>query len=561
MNETPHPEIAVDGFPPRRSGWAQIVTSADHKDVAKILMVGAGGFLFIAALELLLMRLQLAIPENTFMEPYTFNRVLSLYGGTAIFFFALPLVLGLFLYIAPLQVGARGTVLPRLSQLGGALWVGGAVVLYAGFLWTPSEAGVNPLPPLSELAFLSNNGVDAWLTACGLATLGFVLIAIDLSATLRVARAPGMAWRRAPLFAWSAAVSSWLMLVIGPILLAAFTMLMIDRNYGGTFFADGAGGSPLLWQHLTWIFYSGTYMLVLIFAFGAIAEIFSVFSGNPIFDRRAMMASIAAVAVLGTLAYLQNMYTAPIGLGWKFFGMLMALSLIVPIGLIFFNLIATLKDGALQMRAPVLFAIGALSVISIGLAAEMQQSLVGAAWYLKNTTDSTAATHFALIGGAVFGGFAALHFWFPKITGRTMGEQLGRISFWTLAVGTLVAFVPMALAGWEEDQVVDAYKFFNHTGVNFYNLIASIGVLILFVGVILVLANAVASVKGGARAGHDPWGGDTLEWFALSPPPPHNFDVQPDVRSDRPLRDIRAAIARRAHEVEERAARESQPVA
>ncbi len=559
--EKPRPEIAVDGFPKRQSGFGRMVTSADHKDIAKILMVGSGGFLFIAALEFFLMRLQLAIPENTFMEPVMFNRVLSLYGATSIFFFALPLIMGIFLYVAPLQVGARGTALPRLSQIGGALWVAGAVVLYSGFLWTPSQAGVNPLPPLSELAFLDENGVDAWLMACGFATLGFILIAIDLSTTLKVDRAPGMAWRRAPIFSWAAYVGSWLMLFIGPILLAAFTMLMIDRNYDGVFFADGAGGAPLLWQHFTWLFYSGAYMLVLIFAFGAIAEIFSTFSGNPIFDRKALMASFVAVAVIGTLAYMQNMYTAPIGLGWKYFAMLMSLALIVPVGLIFFNLISTLNGGALRMRAPVLFAVGALVSISLGLAAELQQSLVGAAFYLKNTTDSTAATHFALIGGAVFGGFAALHYWFPKMTGRTMGEQLGRLSFWTLSLGTLVAFVPMALAGWEEDQVVDAYKFFNHTGVNFYNLLSSIGMLILLIGVILILINAVASIKGGARAGHDPWKGSTLEWFALSPPPVHNFDVRPDVRSDRPLDDIRAAIAKRAKQTEERAARESQPVA
>src|ERR1700742_3880992 len=543
MADVPRPEIAVDGFPrPKRAGWIELAPSADHKDVAKILMVGSGGFLFLAAVELLLMRLQLAIPENTFMEPYPFNRVL-------------------FLSAAPLRVAARGPPPPRLSQIGGALWVAGAVILYAGFLWTPSEAGVNPLPPLSELAFLGNNGVDAWLTACGFATLGFVLIAIDLSTTLRVDRAPGMAWRRAPIFAWAAYVGSWLMLFIGPILLAAFTMLMIDRNYDGVFFADGAGGAPLLWQHFTWIFYSGAYMLVLIFAFGAIAEVFSTFSGNRIFDRRVLMGSIVAVAVIGTLAYMQNMYTAPIGIGWKYFAMLMSMALIVPVGLIFFNLISTLKGGALRMRAPVLFAVGALVTISLGLAAELQQSLVGAAFYLKNTTDSTAATHFALIGGAVFGGFAALHYWFPKMTGRTMGEQLGRLSFWTLSLGTLLTFVPMALAGWEEGQVADAYKFFNHTGVNFYNLLSSIGMLILLIGVILILTNAVASIKGGARAAHDPWKGSTLEWFALSPPPVHNFDVRPDVRTDRPLDDIRAAIAKRAEQTEERAARESQPVA
>src|ERR1700742_3578889 len=345
MADVPRPEIAVDGFPrPKRAGWIELAPSADHKDVAKILMVGSGGFLFLAAVELLLMRLQLAIPENTFMEPYPFNRVL-------------------FLSAAPLRVAARGPPPPRLSQIGGALWVAGAVVLYAGFLWTPSEAGVNPLPPLSELAFLSNNGVDAWLTACGFATLGFVLIAVDLSTTLRVDRAPGMASRRAPIFAWTAAVGSWLMLFIGPVLLAAFTMLMIDRNYGGTFFVDGGGGSPILWQHLSWIFYSGAYMLVLIFAFAAVAEIFSAFSGNPIFNRGAIMRSIVAVAVLGTLAWMQNMYTAPIGIGWKYFGMLMAFSLIVPVGLLFYNLIATLTGGALRMRAPVLYSIGALSII------------------------------------------------------------------------------------------------------------------------------------------------------------------------------------------------------
>ena len=240
----------------------------------------------------------------------------------------------------------------------------------------------------------------------------------------------------------------------------------------------------------------------------------------------------------------------------------MSLALIVPVGLIFFNLIATLKGGALNLRAPLLFAIGALSAISLGLAAELQQSLVGAAWYLKNTTDSTAATHFALIGGAVFGGFAALHYWFPKITGRSMGEQLGRLSFWTLA--RRAACWPSCRWRW---RVGKRTRWSTPTSSSTTPASTSTtcsprsGCWSSSSASILVLINAVASIKGGARAGHDPWKGDTLEWFALSPPPVHNFDVQPDVRSDRPLRDIRAAIARRAHDVEERAAAQSQPVA
>jgi heme/copper-type cytochrome/quinol oxidase subunit 1 len=540
------PELVIDGFPPRRPRWVEIVTSADHKDLGRVLIAGALGFLFIALVELLLMRLQLAIPENTFLTPVTFNRMLSLYGATAIFLFAIPLVLGFFYYVAPLQIGARGTALPRLGQLGAWLFIAGAAVLYSGFLFTPTEAGVNPLPPLSGLAFLPNNGVDAWAAATGLATLGFVLISIDLAATLRRLRAPGMAWRRLPVFSWAAAICSWLLLVIGPVMLAAITMLLIDRNFEGIFFAGDAGGSPLLWQHLSWIFYTGTYMLILIFALGAIAEIIPALARKPLFNRGAVIGSLVAIAILGTLAWMQNMLSAPIGLGWMYFAMIMSLALIVPFGLIFFNLIATLSGGTLKMRAPLLFAAGAIAAISIGLAAEMEQSMVAIGWRLGHTTESTAATHFALIGGAVLGGFAALHWWFPKMTGRTMGETLGRLSFWTTAIGLLLAFVPLFLAGSEKDQVVDAYKFFNGTGLNAYNLIATIGAFVLAAGVVMNLVNAILSRQGGAPAGHDPWRGDSLEWFALSPPDPHNFDLLPDVRSARPMRDIRDAIAHRS---------------
>ena len=552
------PEVVSDGFPQGRPRWTQIATSADHKDLGRVLITAALGFLFIALVELLLMRLQLAIPENSFLSPVAFNRMLSLYGTTGIFFFTIPLALGLFIYLVPLQIGARHTALPRLSQIGLWLYIAGGTVLYSGFLFTPTEAGINPLAPLSELAFLPNNGVDAWATAAGLAVLGFVLIAIDLVATLRTMRAPGMAWRRLPVFSWAGAICAWLLLVIGPVMLAAITMLMIDRNFDGIFFADGSGGAPLLWQHLSWIFFTGSYMLILITALAAISEIAATFAQRPLAGRRATIGSLIAIAVIGTLAWMQNMMSAPIGIGWMYFAMIMSLALIVPFGLILYNLIATMAGAALQMRAPLLFAAGAVSLISIGLAAEIEHSMVAVAWKLKNTTDATAATHFALIGSAVFGGFAALHYWYPKLTGRTMGETLARLSFWTMALGTLLAFVPLFLAGSEEGQVIDAYKFFEGTGVDAYNLIASIGTFVLAAGIVMTLVNAIVSRTGGPVAGHDQWGGDSLEWFALSPPDPHNFDVLPDVRSNRPMRDIRDAIA---HRESEAPARESQPVA
>jgi heme/copper-type cytochrome/quinol oxidase subunit 1 len=281
---------------------------------------------------------------------------------------------------------------------------------------------------------------------------------------------------------------------------------------------------------------------------------------KPLFSRGAVIGSLVAIALLGTLAWMQNMLTAPIGLGWMYFAMVMSLALIVPVGLVFFNLIATLAGGAVQMRAPLLFATGAVGLIALGLAAEIEHSMVAVGWRLQHTTDSTAATHFALGGAAVFGGFAALHWWFPKMTGRTMGETLAGFSFWTTLLGALLAFVPLMLAGTWEGQVIDAYKFFDGTGVSAYNLIASIGAFVFVAGVLMTLANALLSREGGAPAGHDPWGGDSLEWLALSPPEPHNFDVLPDVRSPRPMRDIRDAIAHRGAR-RERPARETQPVA
>ena len=555
---TPRPEVVSDGIPSRRPRWAELATSGDHKDVGRILVVAALGFLFCALVELLIMRLQLAIPENGWLSPVTFNRILSMYGVTAVFLFALPLMLGLLYYVVPLQIGARGTALPAVGQVGMWLFIAGGVVLYSTFLFTPPEAGVNPLPPLSEVAFLSNNGVDAWLAGTGLVTLGCVLIAINLLTTLRNLRAPGMAWRRMPVFAWAGLVCSGMLAVIGPVMLAAITMLMIDRNVDGIFFAGGEGGAPLLWQHLAWIFYSGVYALVLVTALAALAEIVPPLSRKPLFSRGAVIGSLVAIGVLGPLAWLQNMLTAPISVGWMYFGMTMALALIVPFGLVLFNLVATMIGGTVRTPSPLLFAAGAISLISIGLTAEIGHSLVALAWQLKNTTDATAATHYALVGGAVFGGFAALHHWYPKMTGRVMGPSLARISFWTMLVGANLAFFPLFLAGLQA-QVVDAYKYFDGTGVSGYNLVATIGTFVLAIGIVLTLVNAVLSLKSGRPARHDEWGGDSLEWFATSPPPPHNFDIAPDVRSSRPLRDIREAIA--ASQGAPGRSRETEPVA
>jgi cytochrome c oxidase subunit 1 len=547
----PHrPELAADAPPTARPRWLEMVMSHDHKDVGRIYIGAALSFLVLGIVGFLLIRLQLALPENDLIEPVTFNRLLSVSSATLILLFALPFVFGLYTYVVPLQIGARDLAFPRLASLSVWFYVFGGALLYISFAYTPPEAGFNSWPPLSDTVFLESNGVDVWIAAVGLTVLGLVLQSINLAVTIAKLRAPGLAWRRLPAFTFSGAVSSWTMIVAGSAMLAALVMLEMERQFGGVFFDPGEGGAPIYYQHLSWIFFTGCYLVFLLPAFGAISEILPVFSGKPLLSRGALLGSMAAIMPLGLLAWMQNMYSASIPIGWLYGAMLMALLLAVPIGAILVNWIGTIAGGVLRMRAPMVLALASISTLSFGLLLELMQSIIPVGWELADTTASTAASGYVLVGGPVLGGLAALYYWFPKMTGRTMGEGFGRFSVTLIVIGAHLTFIPLFLAGLEGQQV-DIFKFFessdaiNSMSLDAFNLIATIGAFVLSVGIVVSIVNAYLAVNRGTRAGHDPWRGETLEWFATSPPPPHNFDVVPDVRSDEPLRDIREAVRRR----------------
>ena len=554
------PELVTDGVPRPRPSWLEMIASTDHKDIGRMFIGAALSFLVLGLVGFLLMRLQLVVPENTLIEPVTFDRLLSVSSASLVVLFALPFAIGLYTYVVPLQIGARQIAFPRLASLGLWLYVIGGAILFVSFVYTPPETGFSNWPPLSDDSFISNNGPDVWITAVGLTVLGLVLQAVNLAVTVSRLRAPGLAWRRLPPFSFSAAVSSWVLLVAGSAMLAALVMLMIDRQFSGVFFDAGEAGAPVYYQHLSWIFFSGCYLLFLLPAIGAISEILPTFSGKPLLSRGAVAASMAAIAVLGLLAWMQNMFTGAIPVGWLYMAMAAALLLAAPLGVIFVNWIATLMGGAIRLRAPMLFALGSISTLSFGLAGELAHSVIPVNWLLADTGDATAMTGFVLVGGPVLGGLAALHYWFPKMTGHTMGETMGRLSLILIIVGAQLTFHSMSLAG-IEGQPVDVYKYFETDNLGLYNLLATIGSFVLAAGIVVSLVNAIVSIRGGARAGHDPWTGETLEWFAPSPPPPHNFDVVPDVRSDEPLRDIREAVRRREHGAAAEPAERSEPVA
>jgi cytochrome c oxidase subunit 1 len=540
-----HPEVVSEQVPREQKAWITLVTSAEHKAVGRMYIATALLFAAAAIAELLMMRLQLMIPENTLIQPVIFDRLLSAFGVTSLILFALPLMIGLMSVVVPLQIGARGMALPRLHHLSYWLYAFGGTTIYASFLWRPSEAGILALPPLSTSEFLPGAAVDAWLVGFALALLGFVCFAISMIATLRNSRAPGMYLQRMPLFTWATSIVSYTLLVLGPVFLAALAMLMIDRHYGGVFYDSGEGGKPMLYEHLAAIFISGAVVSVLVAALAAISEILSTFSRQPQFGHRTVAGSLVALAVLAVLAWMQGMYSSPIPDGFRYFAMLMALAAIVPVGLIIFNWIGTLTGGAKRHGMPFRFALGAIVLIVIGLAGKLVTAVVPVGALIAGTTFTTG-TCFALIAGAgVFGGFAALHYWFPKLSGRMMGDAFGITSYWLLLVGAVVYVLTTMMAGLE-GMPVDVAKFYGDSGLDALNLIASIAAILFVLGFVVALLNAAASYRHGLETGPDPWGGSTLEWFAPSPPPVHNFDLVPDVRSAEPLDDIREAIRRRA---------------
>ena len=538
------PEVVSESIPRRQPAWIELVTSAEHKAVGRMYIATSFFFAAAALTELVLMRLQLVVSENTFIRPELFDRLLSAYGATALILFALPLAIGLFSYVVPLQIGARGMSLPRLHHLSYWLYLFGGLIIYLSFLYRPGEAGTVALTPLSDSLFLAGRGTDAWILGVAVTLVGFICFAVSMVATLRSARAPGMVWRRVPIFSWSAGVVSYTLLVTCAVMVAALTMLTIDRNFGGVFFNPNEGGSPVFYEHLSSIFLAGAYISVVIAAFGSISEILPTFSRQPQFGHGTIAGSLAALAALAVLAWMQNMLSAPIPIGFLYFAMLMALTAAVPAGLILFNWLGTLSGGAVRMRAPMLFALGAIALTFFGLVGELAQSIVPVGWQIGNTATAWADTHAALIGAGVFGGFAGLHYWFPKITGRLLGEGLGKASFWMMLIGALLLIVPMQIAG-VEGMATDVYKFYGDSGLGLVNLLATIGSLIFAIGLITAMLNAAISYGSGVEVGPDPWHGSTLEWFAPSPPPVHNFDLVPDVRSNEPLTDIREAIRRR----------------
>jgi heme/copper-type cytochrome/quinol oxidase subunit 1 len=357
-------------------------------------------------------------------------------------------------------------------------------------------------------------------------------------------RARGMGWGRLPLFCWSMVAQAIMILLTLPVIAAAVTMLLTDRHFGTHFFDPANGGSPILWQHLFWFFGHPEVYIMVLPGFGIVSEILPVFARKPIFGYKAIAASTVAIAFLGFLTWAHHMFTAPIPTAVVIFVMMSSFLIAVPTGVKIFNWIATLWQGTVEFKTPLLFCAGFIALFMIGGISGVFLAVFPVDWQLNETYFVVAHIHFVLMGGAVFTIFAAIYYWFPKITGRMLSEGLGKLSFYLMFVGFLATFLIQHVIGLD-GMPRRVYEYDNVGNLALYNMISTVGSFILAVGVLVTIVNVARSLKHGAIAGPDPWKANSLEWFTSSPPPVNNFDVVPLVRSFEPMKDIRREIEQR----------------
>jgi cytochrome c oxidase subunit I len=541
----PRPEVVVHGIKERPSGWTAWLTTTDHKKIAILYFYTTWLFFLLGGIEALMMRTQLAGPNNTLINPRTYNALVTMHGSTMIFLFVVPVMAAFGNYMIPLMIGARDMAFPRLNALSYWLFLFGGIAFYASIFWTPPDAGWTSYAPLSDAAYSQNGGIDAWIFMIHLTGLSSLIGAINFVATIHNMRAAGMGWGRMPLFIWGILVYSYLLILALPAIAAAVTLLLTDRHFGTSFFDPTGGGSPLLWQNLFWFFGHPEVYIMILPGFGIISEVLPVFARKPIFGYKAVAASTACIAFLGMLVWAHHMFTSPINTVVLAFFMLSSFAIAVPTGIKIFNWLATLWRGNIVFKTPLYFAAGFLATFVIGGISGVIVAIFPVDWQLHNTYFIVAHIHYVLFGGSVFAIFSGLYYWFPKMSGRMLSETLGKVSFWLMFVGFNLTFLIQHSLGLD-GMPRRVYWYPAHSGWGTMNLISTIGSYILGLGVLVTVVNVLISVKKGLRAGNDPWGANTLEWFTQSPPPENNFDVVPRIRSAEPMKDIRREVARGA---------------
>jgi len=519
-----------------RPGWLGWLMAVNHRTIAKRYLVTTLLFFVAAGIMALLMRLQLARPENTFLDTDRYSQLFSMHGSVMMFLFAVPIMEAVGVYLVPLMVGARNIAFPRLNAFSYWIFLFGGLMFFAAFLLnTGPEAGWFSYVPLAGPDYSPGKRTDFWAQLITFTELSALVVSIEIIVTALKMRAPGMSLDRIPLLVWAEVVTAFMVIFAMPAVMLSSTFLITDRLVSTHFYNPAGGGDPLLWQHLFWFFGHPEVYIIFVPALGMISQIIPTFARRPVVGYLGLVMALVITAFLAFGLWVHHMFATGLPpLGMSFFTAASIL-IAIPTGLQIFCWIATLATGGqVRFATPLLFVIGFFFTFIIG-------GLTGV-WLGSTTLDSqlhdtyfvVAHLHYVLIGGAIMPLFGAFYFWFPKVTGRLLSESLGKWNFWLFFIGFHVTFFPMHALGLD-GMTRRIYTYGADRGWQELNLVATVGAFILAISVLVFIVNVIVSLRRGALAGDNPWNASTLEWATRSPPPPYNFQFIPVVESRDPL--------------------------
>jgi cytochrome c oxidase subunit 1 len=515
--------------PRATSGTWSWFTTVDHKKIGIMYCVTAFVFFILGGLEALAIRAQLAQPNGEVLDANTYNQFFTMHGVTMIFLVVMPLGVGLMNYVVPLMIGARDVAFPRLNAFSYWVFLFGGLFLYSSFfLGGAPDGGWFGYAPLNQS--LPSNGMTFY--SIGLQILGAASLAgaINFIITIINMRAPGMTLMRMPVFVWMTLVTAFLLLFAMPVIAVALFQLLFDRVFGAVFFDPTAGGDPILWQHLFWVFGHPEVYIMILPAMGIISEVLPTFARKPIFGYAAIVFAGAAIGFMGWGVWAHHMFAVGLGPVANAAFALTTMFIAVPTGIKIFNWLGTLWGGDIRFTTPLLFSVGFVTMFIIGGLSGVSHAIVPHDAQQTDTYYIVAHFHYVLFGGAIFGLFSGFYYWWPKAFGRLLSERLGKLHFWLMFIGFNLAFGPMHIVGLQ-GMPRRIYTYPEGMGWDLWNAVETVGAFTIALSVLVFAVNAIVSRARGVEAGDDPWDGRTVEWMTSSPPPEHNFDEIPLVTS------------------------------
>ncbi|RAS74087.1 cytochrome c oxidase subunit I [Priestia endophytica] len=510
------------------------LTTVDHKKIAILYLVAGGFFFIVGGIEAMLIRIQLAVPENTFVGADTYNELMTMHGTTMIFLAAMPLIFALMNAVVPLQIGARDVAFPFLNALGFWLFLMGGIFLNLGwFLGGAPDAGWTSYASLS--LYSPGHGIDFYTLGLQISGAGTLIGGINFLVTIINMRAPGMTYMRMPLFTWTVFVASALILFAFPPLTVGIFLMIFDRLFGANFFDPTLGGNTIIWEHLFWIFGHPEVYILILPAFGVFSEVFATFSRKRLFGYTSMVFAIVLIGFLGFMVWVHHMFTTGLGPIANAIFAVATMAIAVPTGIKIFNWLLTMWGGSISFTTPMLYAVSFIPSFVLGGVTGIMLAAAPADYQYHDTYFVVAHFHYVIVGGVVLGLLAGVTYWWPKMFGKILDETLGKITFWLFSIGFHLTFFIQHFVGLM-GMPRRVWTFLDGQGWNTANLISSIGAVFMAVAVLVLVINIIKTSMSKQQADGDAWGdGRTLEWAIPSPPPEYNFKQTPLVRGLDPL--------------------------